>query len=263
MLQWYEQDEGHQLLMAKRPEGILAAMKAVLSKHEAAEIKGYWEIDVWGPSPEIQARAIAIEEQEAREDFWQHIVSTARFSSRRKLPPPLKPCPGFEPLDPNGESDTEYHYGCKNCRDMIQIDVPDKEAFYQERKRMFESTLQHHPVKGLVESRATPAQDGQPLMVAGADFGHHSYGVLLHEFKMPEVPTEPHRHTMALNEVLFFYTIVKSLPDNGPKELITTLKKKFQEEDRRERESYTQKRKREEDEHWNEFLALLKGPSHA
>ena len=68
---------------------------------------------------------------------------------------------------------------------------------------------------------------------------------------------------MALNEVLFFYTIVKSLPDNGPKELITTLKKKFQEEDRRERESYTQKRKREEDEHWNEFLALLKGPSHA
>ena len=47
MLQWYEQDEGHQLLMAKRPEGILAAMKAVLSKHEAAEIKGYWEIDVW------------------------------------------------------------------------------------------------------------------------------------------------------------------------------------------------------------------------
>ena len=256
MLRWYEINRGHHLLMAKRHSSILVALQARLRRVADLEIRGYWEIDIFAPSPKMDAMAFAVREDEMRDSFWQNICWRARQweQERKKLPPGLRQCSKFVPIeDPNGWSDEcdGQHRGCQNCHDGIVVESP--EAFYAERRAMFEASQigrRYGHSDGCV-SRAVPAADGQILRAAIADFGHHEEGIHLSDhIDQSYVP----------GSVIFYYTVVKELSQAEPGSMVKAVQRELKHQRNLEGIEYRKKQKRDAERDSEEFLALLKGP---
>jgi len=272
MCRWHTENDGHHLILARTHAAILTAFKAVLEKQRFAEVRGYFDIEVLAPSAAMLAMDNAIRVETARREFWSYLTweSTSYFDDLGVYPPGVTACAAFEAADDyKDEIAFDYvpdpkHYGCKHCKDGVVIVAPDREAFYQARRAMFEASdhwlrCAHDEGKPAVASRATPAADGQALSVAIANFGHHAKGAHLTEFEMPEsgavyLPT-------GFSDVLFFYSPIGTLAADDMEAMARASEEAIRSEDKVEAERYQRERGESEIATRLELMAILKGPT--
>lgn len=91
MLRWYEHGCGHHLILARSHRGVMSALRTVLEKKPDAELRGYWEINVWAPSQAMCDMAREHEELEARELFEARELKESPVEKRlvkSAAPPP-------------------------------------------------------------------------------------------------------------------------------------------------------------------------------
>lgn len=223
LLHWWTYDERGHVVLAPTERDLQAIAKRVFDEHTDAEIRAYCEIDVVAPSARLCALAVAHTLRENIESFHLEVLLPMReaLSEGKELPAPFARCASYEPYEPEENPSPEHeewlrstHYGCRNCRETVQLVGMTPAELYARYHAAWREThpVREHNDRKRVVSRAPAALDDEPLWAACADFGHHASGIVLGAIDLDEDPSctingqpSSSRPAALSDRVLFFF----------------------------------------------------------
>ena len=252
LLQWYDYNEGHNVILASCEENMLGIVQRLVPKYPDMTAKEYCEVDIVAPPERLCKLAAKQSEKDRIELFCQNIAYRVKSlcEAGHILPPTFSLCTTYVASDGGGE-DEDDHFLCKNCHDTIHfVGMTDKE-FYE---RYYDAWQKFFPEisseKVGVISQAARATDDEVIHCADINFVHHSFGVSLDKIQPPNpIPTNP----------LFFF---RRLREIDPKEIVAVIdaaKKAKQEKTRENAKTYEAKVKQEKEKLTANILKLFGG----
>lgn len=191
LLQWYEYNEGNNVIVARSIENAVLMFKHAEARHTGIKPVKFFKATIVSPSDEMKVFYAAKKYTDAVQNFKYMIQSVVGdYMEEFKEPPPgFARCPEYKP-DPERittADDSEYYkdsHGYCLTKDCVGgAIVPNVEALfwpYHDRKKAKRpKSARSYDAQ---PSTAPPPVAGKPLYVADANFGHHSKGLSLEPF---------------------------------------------------------------------------------
>lgn len=198
LLQWYEYNEGNNVIVARSIENAVLMFKHAEERHTGIKPVKFFKATIVSPSDSMKVFYAAKKYNDAMMSFKYMIDSVVGdYMEEFKEPPPgYARCPEYKP-DPERVStpeDLEYNspgHGYCLTKDCVGgAIIRNVEALfwpYHDRKKAEDAARKakrpkHARSFDAQPSKAAPPVEGKALYVADANFGHHSKGLSLEPF---------------------------------------------------------------------------------
>lgn len=181
-LRWYEQGEGHHVIVSRSTNGIRHVFNSVLAHFGDVEVKEYVCVQLVAPDEKLVEIHAKARFEEDMQSFWYTISYLAKefYAQYARLPSGLKFCSSWAAR--YAEDEDDEHNECYNCTQRITPSIGTKESVFLEKRDAFRKVHPHWSTlrkDNEYVSRAKVHDPSTQQFCATADFGHHRDGVFL------------------------------------------------------------------------------------
>ena len=214
ILIWYEYDKGHNAIVTRTMEQMIALWKRAFAKEPMAETRHFWRANIVS-HPQRVAELYAEQRYDSDMDTFQYRVGEWALLADKinRLPEWIRLCTEFSRTleaseDTVSDWGREQHYECLNCQhrmvlhgvtwdDMLcrtrgVVEAIDQANYAFERKtkeKAIKGKLKAEKLAIVMEARrVVPADPSLPLHVAICNAGHHQNGFRVVPVDLDEDP---------------------------------------------------------------------------